>query len=72
MFSRNIMEYLSIMKIYEINHEESLLDEIAGYALAGLGLMFQLRTGFALPFPLNILLLPFSLVEWALMWAINK
>jgi hypothetical protein len=31
MFSRNIMEYTTVMKIYEVNHDESILDEIIGY-----------------------------------------
>lgn len=72
MFSRNIMEYLSIMKYVEINHEDTYLDEVVGYGLAFLGLSFQLSYGFALPFPLNILLLPFSIAEWFLMWVVNS
>eukprot|EP01042_Synura_sphagnicola_P018201 gene18201-23014_t len=69
MFSRNIMKYLSDMNIYKINHEESMLDELVGYALAALGLWFQLSMGFAVPFPLNIILFPFTLLEYFLMWA---
>lgn len=71
MCSRNILKYLSIMKIININHEDTYLDELAGYCLAFFGLMFQLSLGFGLPFPLNILLLPFRILEWFLMWAIN-
>jgi len=72
MCSRNIMEYLTQMKIYEINHEESILDEIVGYALAALGLWFQLRLGFSVPFPLNVVLFPVTIVEYMLMWFISS
>lgn len=71
MFSRNILEYLSVMKIYEINHEDTYLDELVGYGIAALGLLFQLSTGFSLPFPLSILLFPFSLMEYFLIWFVN-
>lgn len=72
MFSRNIMEYLSEMKYVQINHEESMLDEIVGYGLALVGLYFQLAFGFGLPFPLNILLFPFRIAEYVLIWLVNK
>lgn len=72
MCSRNLMEYTTHMKIYEINHEESIIDEIFGYALAAVGLWFQLRLGFALPFPLNVLLFPVTLVEYFLIWCVNS
>lgn len=72
MFARNIMEYLSEMNIYKINHEESMLDEAVGYGLALVGLYFQLAFGFGLPFPLNILLFPFRLMEVILVWMVNK
>ncbi len=71
MFSRNLLEYLSKMNIIHINHEDTYLDEIIGGVLALLGLWFQLSFRFALPFPLNILLFPFSLAEWFLMWMVN-
>lgn len=72
MFSRNLMEYVSEMNIYKINHEESYLDEIVGYLMTVVGLYFQLRFGFSLPFPLNILLFPISIVEYLLIWFISK
>lgn len=71
MFSRNILEYTSEMKILELNHEDTFLDEIVGYGVAFLGFWFQISYGFRLPFPLNILLLPISMLEWFLMWVVN-
>jgi len=38
------------------------LVEPVGMALAFLGFMFQLKYGFGLPFPLNLLLLPFTII----------
>lgn len=70
MCSRNLLEYCSKMGYAQIDHEKTYLDEIVGFALAFLGLVFQLRFGFGLPFPLNILLLPFSLAEYFLIWMV--
>lgn len=72
MFSRNIIEYMSIMGHIHIDHEKTYLDEILGYGLAFLGLWFQLSMGFHIPFPLNILLLPFTIAEYLLIWTVNS
>lgn len=45
---------------------ESFLDEAIGYSLAALGFSFQFFNGFSLPFPLNIVLLPLTMIEWFL------
>jgi hypothetical protein len=72
MATRNILDYLDTMGFYKINHEETYMDEVAGYALAALGLWFQLSFGFQLPFIMNILLFPFSIAEWFLMAMVNR
>lgn len=71
MFSRNILEYLSRMGYININHKETYLDEVLGYGMAVLGLWFQLSVGFKLPFPLNIIMFPVTIVEYLLQWFIN-
>lgn len=71
-FARNIMAYLAEMKYVNINHEETYLDEIVGYSLAALGLWFQLAFGFGLPFPLNVILFPFTVAEYLLIAIISK
>ena len=73
MVSRNVLEYLSVMKILPkaVDHEETLLDEIAGGLLAVCGLLFQLKSGYGLPFPLSVLLLPFTLLERLLLWFVT-
>jgi hypothetical protein len=72
MFARNILTYLDEMKYVSINHEETYLDEIVGYGLALLGLYFQLAFNFGLPFPLNIILFPFTIAEYLLIAMISK
>ena len=72
MFSRNIMEYTTIMGIYQIDHENSILDELIGYGVAALGVLFQLSIRFVIPFPFNILLLPLTILDRLLMWMVNE
>lgn len=48
------------------------LERIIGYSLAIGGIYFQLSYGFALPFPLNVILFPITLIEYALVWMINN
>lgn len=72
MASRNILDYVDTMGYYKINHEDTYIDEIAGYGLAALGLWFQLSFAFQLPFIMSILLFPFSIAEWFLMAMVNR
>ena len=50
--------------------DESILDEAVGYLVAATGFVFQLKMGFDLIFPLNLLLLPLTLIEWFLRFQI--
>jgi hypothetical protein len=49
-------------------------DEVLGLAIAGLGLWSQIGNGFSfkLPFPLNFILLPFTIAENWIQWQITK
>lgn len=72
MFAYNVLFYLEKMGwLGHVNVEESIIDEVIGYTIAGLGLYWQLSAGFSVPFPLNIVLLPASVAEWYLLWCIN-
>ena len=51
--------------------DESYLDEAIGYGLAAFGFLFQIFNGFALPFPLNIVFLPLTIIEWFLRFQIS-
>lgn len=49
----------------------SYFDEVVAYSLAGLGIFWQLSSGFVLGFPLNLLLFPLGIVELLLEWQIT-
>jgi len=51
--------------------DTTYLDEAILYPVAALGFSYQLLVGFTLPFPLNLLLLPLTIVEWILRWQIT-
>tara|TARA_B110001452_G_C14853970_1_gene298293 strand:+ start:42 stop:308 length:267 start_codon:yes stop_codon:yes gene_type:complete len=51
--------------------ESDRYDELFGYTLALFGFYTQWQWGFALPFPLNLVMLPFTLIEWYVRWAIT-
>jgi hypothetical protein len=72
MFGRGILTYAAKMGFFSIDPDESIIDEVVGYSIAGLGLYWQLSEGFSVPFPLNIILLPASICEYYLLWMINS
>uniref|UniRef100_A0A7S4I9Z4 Uncharacterized protein n=1 Tax=Odontella aurita TaxID=265563 RepID=A0A7S4I9Z4_9STRA len=53
-------------------HEDTSIDEIASYVFAGLGFYFQFKMGFKVPFPFNIILMPFEMAEYWIRWTITK
>ena len=69
---------LGWMKVLGMLEGDFLVLANSGYAtLAGVGIAltgfgWQIRNGFQLPFPLNILLLPVTLIEWTLMYFANS
>ena len=58
--------------IIKDRQEDTMVDEMLSYVLAGLGFFFQLMFGFKLPFPLNLLLWPFELGEWSVRWLVTS
>lgn len=48
------------------------IEFVLGYLLALCGIVFQLSFGFSLPFPLNVLLFPITIIEYILVWIINN
>ena len=50
--------------------ESDRYDELFGYTLALFGFCTQWQWGFALPFPLNLVMLPFTIIEWYVHWAV--
>jgi len=74
LFARGLLRYLSrrgYIKPEKINQNSPLFTAIC-MVVAFLGFVWQFRNGFSsLPFPLNILLFPLTIAEWALMYFIG-
>jgi len=54
------------------DHTKTNMDEYAAYGLTALGFLFQLYFRLSPPFPLNIVLFPFHMAEWALRYGVMK
>jgi len=67
---KGLVAYLHKYGLLKKSADDTYLDEIVGYALMVLGLLFQLSMGFSLPFPLNIILLPVTICEKVLVWVV--
>ena len=52
--------------------DDEVVAEYAAYAFAATGFLFQLYNRMSPPFPLNILLFPFTMAEWALRYGVMK
>mmetsp|Transcript_18150 Transcript_18150/g.25186 ORF Transcript_18150/g.25186 Transcript_18150/m.25186 type:complete len:356 (-) Transcript_18150:16-1083(-) len=64
MMVRMAFQYMAKQKGKEYHEEDSNTDEICGVVFAGIGMVFQIYSGFAVPFPLWLVTWPFSLLEW--------
>lgn len=69
LFTRTVIEVANKRGFIKFNHEESNIDEAVGYALAGLGFLFQL-TGHSVMFPLNFITFPVTCIETLLQCAV--
>jgi len=70
--ARSLLAYANKQKYIELDADDTYLDEAAGYTAAALGFYCQLAYGFGLPFPLNILFFPFTMLEWTIVWVISE
>mmetsp|Transcript_6172 Transcript_6172/g.16340 ORF Transcript_6172/g.16340 Transcript_6172/m.16340 type:complete len:135 (+) Transcript_6172:84-488(+) len=52
--------------------EDTYLDEMVGFTVALFGFYTQWQWGFALPFPFNIIMFPFSIIEWYIRWSVSS
>ena len=69
MFSRGLLNWLNKRGVRRIGplslkHDETYFDEIVGYTVALFGFWVQWNHGFGVPFPLNLVMLPFDVLEW--------
>jgi len=65
------MIYAQIDKLPD-SHKQSNLDESMSYVFAILGFYTQFRRSFHIPFPLNLVLWPFQIVEFWIKWTITS
>jgi len=70
--SRALLRYANDKGLCKIDEEDTYLDEIVGWALASMGASFQLMNGWGLPFPLNVVLIPFRMLEAYLRWVVTS
>ena len=56
----------------DFDFDNTILDDVIGWLLATQGFMFQLNSGFALPFPFDIIFLPLTALEWYLRLQISS
>jgi hypothetical protein len=54
------------------DHDETYIDEAASYIFAFLGVWFQFKIRFNVPFPMNLLLWPLQMTEYFIRWSITK
>ena len=72
LFSRSILRWARRQGYALPAAEDTVLDEVAGYAVAALGFYYQYAWGFALPFPLSLLFFPLGWIEWYIRWAVTS
>ena len=72
LFSRSLLRWARREGYALPAAEDTVLDEVAGYAVAALGFYYQYAWGFALPFPLSLLFFPLSWIEWYIRWAVTS
>ena len=72
MFSRRMLKFANNRGWTELDSEDTYLDEIIGWGLAAIGIYFQVRSFFAIPFPLSLLLWPADIFENSMRWIIQE
>uniref|UniRef100_A0A7S4F6V6 Uncharacterized protein n=1 Tax=Chrysotila carterae TaxID=13221 RepID=A0A7S4F6V6_CHRCT len=71
-FTHNALSWASANGyLKDLDLADSHRDEALGYFVAALGFCTQLVLGFSLFFPFNVVMLPFSLIEWYIRWSIS-
>jgi len=69
--TRALMRWANEKKYLSWKHEETMLDEYLGWAIAACGVYFQVSNWMSVPFPLNIIFLPVTMLENYLQWVVT-
>lgn len=72
MASRHLFKFLAERNGKKFNAEDTYLDEVVGFALAGLGFYTQLKLGFGLPFLVSFILFPVSCLEYVIEYLVSS
>ncbi|CAD7929237.1 unnamed protein product [Amoebophrya sp. A25] len=72
MFAQNLLLFLANkLGVENIDLDETMVDEYIGWAIAAMGVYFQIVHGFALVFPFSIVLFPLNIIEFSLEWTVT-
>jgi len=69
--ARAMLRWANGRGLLQLDEEKTYADEVVGYGIAACGFYCQLNAGFSVPFPLSILMLPFTCVEWYIRYTIT-
>jgi len=69
---KGVVNYLHKFGYIKTSADHTYADEVAGYAIAAAGFVWQVSIGFRLFFPLNLLLLPVSIAEYVMVWIVGS
>jgi hypothetical protein len=72
MCSRATLRWAKKRGLSDVDEDDTRLDELFGYTLAIFGFYTQWVWDFGLPFPFNIVLFPFTLLEWYIRWSVTS
>ena len=72
LLARSALKFLAAKDIFHVDDKDTYADEIVGYGIAVVGILYQLTSKFGLPFPLNVLLWPLSVCEYLLVLLLAK
>jgi hypothetical protein len=72
MASRRLLKFANNRGWVNLNENDTYADEYLGWALAAIGVYFQITRFFAIPFPLNMLLWPADVFETSMRWVIQE
>eukprot|EP00392_Amoebophrya_sp_AT5.2_P001036 g1038.t1 len=71
-FAQNLLYFLANkLGVENIDLDTTMVDEYIGWAVAAVGIYFQLIHGFSLIFPFSLVLLPLDVIEFALEWVVT-
>lgn len=69
--TRALLRWANEKQLISCKHDETMLDEYAGWLLAAFGVYFQVSNWMTVPVPLNVLFFPVTICETYLQWVVT-